>query len=658
MTPLSEVEQAAAWSRELEGRDAAGVVRWAVEQFGEGLVIGSSFGKDGLVILDVARQLKPEIPVLFLETGYHFPETLEFRDLLRREWNANIVDVRPELSVPEQDAAFGFELFARDPDRCCAMRKVEPLQHALAGRAAWMTGVRRSQHAGRAQTPVVEWQELTRGGGLYKINPLVAWTLPRSRRTWTRTRSPATRSGRRGTGASAARRARLPSAPARGSAPDAGAAPARLSAVSTWSACGGAPRKASRPRPSRCGLKSPAGSARGPESIPNTYDDRTLRRALGRPGTVGRGPGPPRSGAGASPDRESPHRPTLRRREDRDRCLQPARGVHGLGDAGIGDPDGPPPERSSVVDPDPLPDPSRGLGNPGGSRGTGGRALGLLDPGGRLIAILHVEERFPIDPTALARATYGTEDPKHPNVADLLAGSTTAWGGRIDLVHRLLPPWDRAEPTPAETRTEFARRGWERVAGYQCRNPPHTAHEYIQRLTLEREDVDGLLIHPVVGRLKKGDYRPEVILEAYDALVRNYYPANRVMMTPLTITMRYGGPKAALFLAIVRRNYGCAVYIVGRDQAGVGKYDDPYACHRIFDAFDIGVPAGAVDQSFFCRRCGWMASGKTCAHPVSDRAETSQSRVRDALASGAELPPEILRPEVAAILRRPNVMLT
>jgi sulfate adenylyltransferase len=274
-----------------------------------------------------------------------------------------------------------------------------------------------------------------------------------------------------------------------------------------------------------------------------------------------------------------------------------------------------------------------------------------------LIALLHVEERFPLDRTAIALATYGTDDPKHPNVADLLAGGDTAWGGRVDLVHRLLPPWDRPEPTPAEMRAEFERRAWTRVAGYQCRNPPHTAHEYIQRLTLEREDVDGLLIHPVVGRLKKGDYRPEVILEAYDALVKNYYPANRVMMSPLTITMRYGGPKAALFLAIVRRNYGCEVYIVGRDQAGVGKYYDPYACHRIFDAFDIGVIPARYDESFFCHRCGWMASQKTCSHPVSDRAETSQSRVRDALATGAPLPPEILRPEVAEILRRPNVML-
>jgi sulfate adenylyltransferase len=287
-----------------------------------------------------------------------------------------------------------------------------------------------------------------------------------------------------------------------------------------------------------------------------------------------------------------------------------------------------------------------------------GDEIGLLDTEGRLIALLHLEEVFPLDRAALAKSAYGTDDPKHPNVADLLAGGDTAWGGRIDLVHRLTPPWDRAEPTPAETRAEFARRGWKRVAGYQCRNPPHTAHEYIQRLTLEREDVDGLLIHPVVGRLKKGDYRPAVILEAYDALVRHYYPADRVMMAPLTITMRYGGPKAALFLAILRRNYGCAVYIVGRDQAGVGKYYDPFDCQRIFDAFDIGITPARYDESFFCTRCGWMASRKTCAHPASDRAETSQSRIREALATGAPLPPEILRPEVAEILRRPNVMLT
>ncbi|MCI4343676.1 MAG: sulfate adenylyltransferase [Thermoplasmata archaeon] len=287
-----------------------------------------------------------------------------------------------------------------------------------------------------------------------------------------------------------------------------------------------------------------------------------------------------------------------------------------------------------------------------------GDAVGLLDPSDRLVGILHIDEKFPLDRPAIARGAYGTDDPNHPNVADLLNGGDTAWSGRVDLLRRLLPPWDRAELSPAEARADFARRGWKNVAAYQCRNPPHTAHEYIQRLTLEREDVDGLFIHPVVGRLKKGDYKPEVILAAYDALVQNYYPPDRVALSPLTITMRYGGPKATLFLAIVRRNYGCGSYIVGRDQAGVGKYYDPFACHRIFDEFDIGVQPLRYGESFFCRHCGWMASRKTCSHPVSEHTATSQTRIREALISGTPLPADILRPEVAAILGRPGGEVT
>ncbi|MCI4372237.1 MAG: phosphoadenylyl-sulfate reductase [Thermoplasmata archaeon] len=170
--------QAEDWSRELEGRPASEIIRWAVDRFGDGLVIGSSFGKDSLVIMDLARRLRPDIPVLFLETGYHFAETLQFRDQLRTESKVNIVDVRPDLTVPEQDAAYGTDLFARAPDQCCEMRKVAPLRRALAGRRAWMTGVRRSQHPQRAGTPVVEWQEILENGkGVFKVNPLVAWPL-------------------------------------------------------------------------------------------------------------------------------------------------------------------------------------------------------------------------------------------------------------------------------------------------------------------------------------------------------------------------------------------------------------------------------------------------------------------------------------------------
>ena len=280
-----------------------------------------------------------------------------------------------------------------------------------------------------------------------------------------------------------------------------------------------------------------------------------------------------------------------------------------------------------------------------------GDEIGLRASDGDLLALLHVEEKFPVDRPRIAEKVYGTTDRAHPNVADLNLAGSTAVAGPVDLLRRLPVASPEFELTPAETRARFDSLGWTRVAGYQCRNPPHTAHEYIQRATLEREDVDGLFIQPILGRLKKGDYRPEVILRAYQALVAHYYPANRVLLASLSITMRYGGPQAALFYAIVRKNYGCSHYIVGRDQAGVGTYYDPYACHRVFDRYDVGVVPLRYLESFFCRVCGGMASEKTCAHGPEARISTSQTRLRRALEQREPLPTEVIRPEVAAILQ-------
>ncbi|MGI0129322.1 MAG: sulfate adenylyltransferase [Thermoplasmata archaeon] len=287
-----------------------------------------------------------------------------------------------------------------------------------------------------------------------------------------------------------------------------------------------------------------------------------------------------------------------------------------------------------------------------------GDDVGLLAPDGRLFALLHLSEKFPIDKPRIAQSVFATTDAAHPNVADLYALGDVALAGKIDLLRRLDLPTGAFELSPAETRAEFARRGWKNVVGYQTRNVPHTAHEYLQRCSLEREDVDGLLVHPVLGRLKKGDYRPEVILEAYRELVRAYYPADRVMLSALSITMRYAGPKAALFLAIVRKNFGCGMYIVGRDQAGVGKYYDPFACQRIFDEYPIDVVPLKFAETYFCRDCGWMATHRTCAHSVERRLNTSQTRIREALSRGEPLPFEIIRPEVARVLSRGDVLLT
>lgn len=286
-----------------------------------------------------------------------------------------------------------------------------------------------------------------------------------------------------------------------------------------------------------------------------------------------------------------------------------------------------------------------------------GDEVALVDPRGDLRGILHFEEKVPFDPVAVARSAFGTIDPAHPNVADLLNGGNLALAGKVDIVSPRASAHGVPELSPRESRELFRTRGWKDVAAYQCRNPPHTAHEYLQRITLEREDVDGLFIHPVVGRLKIGDYRPEVIMRAYEALVRAYCATDRVVLSPLTISMRYAGPKAAIFLAIVRKNYGCSRYIVGRDQAGVGKFYDPYACHRIFDEFDVGIAPLRYEEAFYCRACRSTATAKTCPHPATNRVDTSQTRIRQALQNGGEIPPELLRPEVAEILREPDVLL-
>ncbi len=281
----------------------------------------------------------------------------------------------------------------------------------------------------------------------------------------------------------------------------------------------------------------------------------------------------------------------------------------------------------------------------------------LNDHSGNPLAVLHLSGKYALQKDRFAERVYGTKDTKHPNVEEIHNMGTTALGGSIDLLRRLDSPFSKYELTPEESREQFGRKGWKNVAAYQARNPPHLAHEYIQRITLERDDIDGLFIQPVVGKLKKGDYKPEVIMEAYDAFVSKYYRGESVLLGSLSISMRYAGPKAVLFYAIVRRNYGCSHYIVGRDQAGVGSYYDPYAGHRIFDEFDIGVTPIRYNETFYCSVCKGMTSTKVCSHPESYRVNTSQTRIRRILAEGGEIPNEIIRPEVASILARGNVTI-
>ncbi len=281
----------------------------------------------------------------------------------------------------------------------------------------------------------------------------------------------------------------------------------------------------------------------------------------------------------------------------------------------------------------------------------GGRAA-LRDGDRTLLGVIDIEETYTRDKGHEADRVYRTTDEAHPGVAAMYGSGDVLLGGPVKAVR--LPRYydfERYRLTPAQTRVAFAERGWKTVVGFQTRNPIHRAHEYLIKVALE--SVDGALIHPLVGDTKDDDIPADVRMRCYQVLIDNYFVPERVRLSVLPAAMRYAGPREAVFHAIMRKNYGCTHFIVGRDHAGVGNYYGTYDAQRIFDEVDLdllGIQPLFFEHAFWCLRTGAMATTKTSPAAAEERLVLSGTKVRELLRAGQDLPAEFTRPEVARVL--------
>ena len=274
----------------------------------------------------------------------------------------------------------------------------------------------------------------------------------------------------------------------------------------------------------------------------------------------------------------------------------------------------------------------------------------LQTPQGTGVAILHVEETYSFDKEKTAQGVYGTTDPSHPGVTKTMSMNDYLVGGKIDYIQRPDETELRKNRlTPLQTREAFAKAGWKTICAFQTRNPPHVAHEMLQKTSITTRD--GVFVNPIIGKKKSGDFVDEVIIKCYETMIKLYYPQNRCILGTLQTEMKYAGPKEAIHHAIMRQNYGCTHIIIGRDHAGVGKFYDPFAAQKIFDDYpELEISPVFFPAFFYCKKCLTYTTPKACPHGDDVKEQISGTALREMIQNGQTPSEFILRPEVAKVI--------